>query len=93
MGRSAGAGSPISFRCIKCRSSLRRGRDHRGGYRVQLTGRTKPYARDLTDCRGTRSTDTSREYRCLTCNHVGFSNHSDLERLERRGQAAKETSQ
>ena len=73
MGRSAGTGSPVWFSCAACR---RRG--SRGGHNFQLTGRTKPYR--SSGALGSRSTATSREYRC-TCGHVGWSNHIDLERF------------
>lgn len=83
--KSAGAGSPVFFRCPGARYealwSLYRDEDMRQ-HDVVLTGRTKPYKppRAL----GSRSTFVSREYECQACGHVGWSNHVDLERLERR---------
>lgn len=81
---SGGTGSPISFKCQELRRTYYKdqGREARR-HTVTLTGRTKPYPRRYGIMRGHRSTDTSREYRCA-CGHVGWSAHSDLERMERR---------
>lgn len=76
MGRSAGAGSPVWFRCHACRSTLVYERDET----VTLTGRTKPYPQRAHHTLGARSTRTSYEYRC-SCGHVGWSNHVDLARM------------
>ena len=73
MSRSAGAGSPIAFRCTKCRSTLVSDRDSTW----ELTGRERPYAKARYSVGGARSTRTAREYRC-SCGHVGWSNHVDL---------------
>lgn len=82
MGRASGAGSPVHFACPVARRnrnlttwSLPEGHD------VTLTGRTKPYTPPRAI--GSRSTFTSREFRC-TCGHVGWSNHAALERMEKR---------
>jgi hypothetical protein len=85
MGQSAGAGSPVWFMCYRERQS--RGiRDYLPGgwvrHRIKLTGRTRPYKPPKGSARGTRSTGLSREYEC-SCGHVGWSNHMDLERMER----------
>ena len=72
MSRGKQAGSPVWFRCWACR---RRGRD--GGYRVTLTGRTRPYKPSRGSALGTRSTTTAREYIC-GCGHAGWSAHVDL---------------
>jgi hypothetical protein len=81
MGRSAGPGSPVYFRCKVERDTL----TSRGGDRhvVELTGRERPYSPSRT--LGTRSTYISREYRCLSCGHVGWSNHVDLAHLAGAG--------
>lgn len=88
MSESAGAGSPIWFRCAACRSTLRWtdpvSNTHRG-MRVKLTGKTKKYYGRTGSALGVRSTHVCRQYECLDCGHVGYSNHIDLERLERRG--------
>lgn len=75
MGQSAGAGSPVWFRCWADRQVGSRG----GGtdHRVTLTGRTRPYPHRQGHALGSRSSRTSREYRC-SCGHVGWSNHVDL---------------
>lgn len=83
MGRASGAGSPIHFVC----PVARRNRDFTTwdlpeGHVVTLTGRSKPYVPPRA--MGSRSTFTSREYVC-SCGHTGWSNHVDLERLERVG--------
>lgn len=76
MGQSAGAGSPVWFRCHRDRM----GDYHGPGSRVELTGREKPYPHRRGHALGSRSTRTLREYRC-TCGHVGWSNHVDLAEL------------
>lgn len=75
MSRSAGPGSPISFRCAYCRTRRRATND---GYRVALTGKTKPARRNTGSARGLRTDALQREYRCLSCGHVGWSAHCDL---------------
>lgn len=78
MSRSAGTGSPVWFRCSKCRSTVR---GSKGGWAgdVTLTGRERKTVsfRRRYSCLGTRSTCIDREYRC-ECGHVGWSNHIDL---------------
>lgn len=83
MGLSAGPGSPIFFHC----PVARRNRDYPSGrlpkgHTVKLTGRTKPYRAKSYSAMGQRSTSTLREFRC-SCGHVGWSNHADLERMEK----------
>lgn len=75
-GSNAGTGQPIHFFCSKCRRS-RGWRDigSRRGYNVIRTGRTKPYRGGK---RGTRGLDTFHEYKCLDCEHVGWSRHTDM---------------
>jgi len=79
MSQSAGAGSPVWFRCWACRSALVRNTHTT----VELTGRTRPYRRSKYHAAGIRSTPVSREYRC-SCGHVGWSNHFDLELMAKR---------
>jgi hypothetical protein len=62
-------------------------RDGKGsGYcdAVTLTGRRKPFP----TC-GIRHGMINREYRCSDCGHVGWSRHTDLERLEGAGPKAR----
>lgn len=73
MGRSAGPGSPVYFRCHACRSTLVNNTTET----VTLTGRSKPYPHRRYHTLGIRSSYRSREYRC-SCGHVGWSNHIDL---------------
>jgi hypothetical protein len=72
MGRSAGTGSPVWFRCFNERRGI--GIDHE----ITLTGRTRPYRPKRMI--GSRSEFTSFEYEC-SCGHVGWSNHKDLARM------------
>jgi hypothetical protein len=74
MGRSHGPGSPVWFRCSKCRSTLNP--DRRTGWDVELTGRQRKA--NFKHAPGSRSSFMDREYRCLSCGHVGWSNHVDL---------------
>lgn len=80
MSRSFGTGSPVWFRCTKCRSTLNP--DRRAGdiTRVRLTGRERPRRRSKHHPIGSRSTHVAREYECLDCGHVGWSTHVDLAR-------------
>jgi len=79
-GTNAGTGQPIALRCSQCRQ--RRGRyfpmmpaNH--GFNLIATGRVRP-ARH----RGIRQTHRRIQYRCLDCGHVGWTQHSDAERLK-----------
>jgi len=82
MGRGKQAGSPLYFRCAKCRRDswaqsarqLRKGRINR----VQLTGEVRPYASPQGSALGARGKTLSREYVCDDCGHRGWSNHQDL---------------
>lgn len=47
--------------------------------RVVLTGKT----RKRNTCRGLRHGLTMHQYRCLDCDHVGYSSHDDMERFGR----------
>jgi hypothetical protein len=71
MGCSSGTGQPICFRCRKC-----------GGFwiDIRLTGGK----RKLPTGGYGRSSEHAREYVCR-CGHIGWSRHTDLERLEKRG--------
>lgn len=73
MGRSAGPGSPISFRCAKCRRRDDWRNPSSKGRRVRLTGRNKWKGK-----RSARHTSVYLEYECLDCGHIGWSSHIDL---------------
>lgn len=69
MGRSAGAGSPLSFKCRGCGDA---------SYRtIRLTGRTRVRATKHGSARGARHGGVAREYVC-GCGHTGWSTHVDL---------------
>ena len=86
-GTSAGTGRPLHFQCSKCRLrkwshslsepsewTQRRGRV---GH-VKLTGKR----RELFDGNaGCRNSEWSFQYKCHDCGHVGWSRHTDLERV------------
>lgn len=81
-----GTGTPIFFQCAACRrckgasydTDQYRAHVMKGRLgRVRLTGRSKP---NPSRRRNQRCSDTSREYECLDCGHVGWSIHKDLER-------------
>lgn len=74
MGSNNGTGQPYWFRCSKCRSTVRGGDGGWSG-QVELTGR-KRRARSIHG--GPRVCPIEREYRCLSCDHVGWSRHVDL---------------
>lgn len=82
MSRSFGTGQPTNFQCSRCRrnnihfNTSRQMMSTRGmSFDVKLTGRTRPEKQGGAYL---RSTDTAREYRCLTCGHVGWSRHIQL---------------
>lgn len=80
MGSNNGTGRPFYFRCSACRKNWHRDEWARKGFKVILTGR-KRYANGKGNA-GNRNSTHAREYRCESCGHVGWSRHSDLERLE-----------
>lgn len=78
-GTNAGTGQPITLKCSQCRKTRWRRSD------LEATGRTKPVPRKRWGSQiGVRQTNRLIEYRCLTCSHVGWSQHVDGERLLRR---------
>ena len=79
-GTNAGTGYPLTLRCAKCKAGRSGYRRH--GTHLEATGRTRP-----TLHQGYRQTDRRVEYHCLDCGHVGWSQHSDAERLLRRLEA------
>ncbi len=69
--------------CAACRRRRGSGREHENippPVNVVLTGKTKPYPSQHYSALGVRSSRTSRQYECQRCGHVGWSNHTDLER-------------
>lgn len=79
-----GIGNPLLFRCSRCRlrDGAWRPKSDRGWIGcVKLTGRKRRGRRA-----GPRADIWRREYRCMDCGHVGWSNHVELKQLdERRG--------
>jgi hypothetical protein len=75
MGSNNGTGQPNWFRCSKCRSTVRGG--HHCGFAndVELTGEQRPHRSKKG---GARITHIDRQYRCLSCGHVGWSCHVEL---------------
>ena len=71
-----GTGSPAYFQCPKWRRQFHetRGRPHV----VELTGREGKPRKYSTPRHG----KIPREFRCLTCGHVGWSYHNDLEHMK-----------
>lgn len=85
MGRSAGAGFPLTLRCAMCKKrrgySLRRDESSNIGTNLVATGKTKPVKRDGHHTHGIRQANQRIEYRCTDCGHIGWSRHTDAERL------------
>ena len=94
MGQSSGAGSPVWFACPNERRQRLLAYNYRARtfsysvphHDVELTGRTRPYKAGRGHAMGIRSTHVAREYRCLGCGHVGWSNHVELARMAGEGQ-------
>lgn len=80
-----GTGSPLTFRCAKCKVGRDwRNHDH-AGENVEATGRVKPLTpRQFGVGRGIRSLRYRAEYRCLDCGHVGWSSHETMKGLLRQ---------
>ena len=72
-GTNAGTGSPLSFRCANCRRRDDWRNPSRVGYKVRLTGRSKPKRR-----KSARHTNVYLEYECADCGYIGWSSHVDL---------------
>ena len=83
MSRSSGAGSPIFFRCTRCKKYSTRTSAKRG-MNYEATGNVRPAPTRKHHARGIRSANHSYEYRCLDCGHVGWSTHNDVERAHKR---------
>lgn len=76
-GKAIGTGHPLTLRCAKCkaRPNCRAARS----VKLEATGQTKPRAKWSQG--GVRQAQQFIEYRCLDCGHIGWSGHSDAERL------------
>lgn len=88
MSRSAGTGQPVSFRCPKARRDRGfpgLGSVHAaGGPRVKLTGeRRRSYSR-YAGSGGRSDINFCYQFRCLDCDHVGWSRHIDIARRFKR---------
>ena len=90
MGRSSGAGFPLTLRCYACKRkysySLSLGRRRDTGTHLESTGRTRRGRYPRGHIHGIRQTDRQIEYRCLDCGHIGWTQHSDGEALLSRFQ-------
>lgn len=75
--RRRGLGSPLDFRCPKCRSRV-----------VKPTGKKRPYTPSAGHALGTRGNLEAAEYRC-ECGHVGWTNHNDVVREEHKMRGAR----
>jgi hypothetical protein len=84
MGRSAGAGHPLTLRCARCKV----GRDWRAheakGINLEATGHVRPGRKPRGPM---RSLGYAVQYRCRDCGHVGWSQHTDAERLLKQKEA------
>lgn len=76
MSRSSGAGSPVFFRCSRCKKT----HGVRDGRRYVTTGRKREAHTAKGHATGIRSANSAYEYRCLECGFVGWSRHRDVER-------------
>ena len=75
-GTNAGTGYPLTLRCAKCKAGRNR---YRRGTNIVATGLYR-----WVEHRGYRQTNRKVQYHCLDCGHVGWSQHSDTERLLNR---------
>jgi predicted RNA-binding Zn-ribbon protein involved in translation (DUF1610 family) len=85
MGRSAGPGSPLTFRCATCRSLpdfIVREAGWKYGRNVVRTGRERERRPNKGSALGVRSLREQHEYRCKDCGHVGWSRHTDILRFK-----------
>lgn len=74
-----GTGSPLTFRCSRCRGWRHTGHTHLGRIeRVRLTGRVRPEFAKVGRLGTTRCRAWSAEYDCRDCGHTGWSSHPSL---------------
>lgn len=74
MGRSAGTGYPLWFRCPVQRRERVWPHPYPSGHETVRTGRTKPNRSRKTGASGGRALRVLHEYRC-SCGHVGWTSH------------------
>lgn len=90
MGWSPGTGQPLSFACAKCRKSsafydLDTGlTSDTVGRRFTTTGRTRKQRSHGSNYH--HWGDVAYEYRCLGCDHVGWSRHPSVVRVYKHEQ-------
>jgi phage FluMu protein Com len=84
---SHGTGIPIYLKCAKCKL----GNNGRSANReplcwstLEATGRTASLHGRARNRGGSRLMGYRAEYRCPRCKHVGWSRHSDMERVLKR---------
>lgn len=86
MGRSAGTGQPVWFKCPNARSTWNRKQPGHpaAGSNVELTGeRRRSYSR-YAGSGGRSDINFVYRFRCLDCGHVGWSRHIDIARRFKR---------
>lgn len=77
-GTNAGTGHALTLKCSKCRS---------WGDKLEATGiqqKLSPAQRRYPE--NSRVLNYKAEYKCLVCNHRGWSRHRDMERLLKKKQ-------
>lgn len=81
-GTKRGTGRPAILRCLKCRKGRQR-QDQAAGTRLEATGFFAPLALTTpkADLARQRLTDRLIQYRCLDCQHLGWTQHLDGEML------------
>lgn len=83
MSRSAGPGSPITFKCARCRTYRRTVPG--AGLNYEPTGKTRVESPERGHAPGIRhSSRLAIQYRCIDCKHVGWSRHNDVARKAAR---------
>lgn len=79
MSASSGTGHPLTLRCAKCRINRDWRRSTTPDTNLEATGRTKECKKWTAG--GIRQAKQYIEYRCRTCGHVGWSKHTQAQRL------------
>lgn len=83
-GTNAGTGYPLTLRCGKCKMGRDWINDHECGTDLEATGRLRRITGAQVGRGGCgRAVFYRAEYRCLTCDHRGWSRHSHVEFLLR----------
>lgn len=85
MARRDGQGRPKSLRCAKCKSA-----HNSRGFRLEATGVVRPLTKQQKRTGfHVRAARERIQYRCLECQHVGWSRHVDAVRLYRAHQDSR----